>query len=50
MAGVAAGVKVFGLTAGGHWHKERSTKELSDAGAHIVVNSYESLLEEIVNL
>ena len=50
VAGVAAGVKVFGLTAGGHWHKERSTKELSDAGAHTVVNSYESLLEEIVNL
>ena len=32
-AGVAAGVKVIGLTAGGHWYTDRSTKELLDAGA-----------------
>ena len=49
-AGAAAGVKVVGLTAGGHWHSERPTKELLDAGAYIVVSSYESLLEEILNL
>ena len=49
-AGAAAGVKVVGLTAGGHWHAERPTKELLDAGAHIVVSSYISLLEEILNL
>ena len=49
-AGVAAGVKVIGLTAGGHWHAERPTKELLEAGAYIVVSSYESLLEEILNL
>ena len=29
-AGVAAGVKVIGLTAGGHWYADRSTKELLD--------------------
>lgn len=49
-AGVAAGVRVVGLTAGGHWHEERSTKELSDAGAYIIATSYKSLLEEISNL
>ena len=49
-AGAAAGVKVVGLTAGGHWHTERPTKELLDAGAYIVVSSYESLVEKILNL
>ena len=49
-AGVAAGVKVVGLTAGGHWHTDRPTKELLDAGAYIVVSSYEALLGEILDL
>ena len=43
-AGVAAGIKVIGLTAGGHWHKERSEQELYDSGASEVVNSYEDML------
>ena len=43
-AGVAAGVKVIGLTAGGHWFENRSEKELYDAGAYEVVNSYEDML------
>ena len=46
-AGVRAGVKVVGLTAGGHWHPERSTKELSDAGVSLLINNYKDLLEEI---
>ena len=49
-AGVAAGVKVIGLTAGGHWYAGRSTKELLDAGAVVLANSYESLLKEIKKL
>ena len=32
-AGVAAGVKVIGLIAGGHWHAHRSEEELIDSGA-----------------
>ena len=39
-AGVAAGIKVIGLTAGGHWYKNRSNQELYDAGAYKVVNNY----------
>ena len=50
LAGVAAGVKVIGLTAGGHWYKDRSTKELLDAGAFKLADSYESLLKEIKKL
>ena len=49
-AGVNAGVKVIGLTAGGHWYTGRSTKELLDAGAFVLANSYESLLKEIKKL
>jgi len=49
-AGVAAGVKVIGLTAGGHWYKDRSTKELLDAGANVLADSYETLLKEIKKL
>ncbi len=37
-AGVATGVKVIGLTAGKHWHKDRSDQELLDAGAYDVQN------------
>ena len=50
LAGVTAGVKVIGLTAGGHWYKDRSTKELLDAGAFKLADSYESLLKEIKKL
>jgi len=39
-AGVSAGVKVIGLTAGGHWHDNREEKELLDAGAFDVTNDY----------
>ena len=49
-AGVAAGVTVIGLTAGGHWYKDRSTKELLDAGAFKLADSYKTLLTEIKKL
>ena len=49
-AGVSAGIKVIGLTAGGHWFKDRPKKELYDAGAYNVLNSYEEVLELINNL
>ena len=47
MAGVAAGVKVIGLTAGGHWHEERDEKELLEAGAFAVTNDYKKITELI---
>ena len=43
-AGVAAGLKVVGLTAGGHWYEGRSDKELFDSGAYDVVKNYEDML------
>ncbi len=43
-AGVATEVKVIGLTAGKHWYKERSDKELFDAGAYEVVKNYKDML------
>ena len=43
-AGVAAGIKVIGLTAGGHWYEGRSNKDLFDAGAYDVVNNYQDML------
>ena len=43
-AGVAAGLKVVGLTAGGHWYEGRSDKELYDSGAYDVVKNYEDML------
>ena len=43
-AGVAAGIKVIGLTAGGHWYEDRSNKELFDAGAYDVVKNYQDML------
>ena len=50
-AGVSAGIKVIGLTAGGHWHEERNEKELFDAGAFTVTNDYNKIIEiiEIIN-
>ena len=46
-AGVRAGVKVVGLTAGGHWHEGRETSELKEAGAYVLINDYNLLLNEI---
>ena len=43
-AGAAADVKVIGLTAGKHWHKDRSDQELLDAGAYAVVKNYRDML------
>jgi beta-phosphoglucomutase-like phosphatase (HAD superfamily) len=43
-AGAATGVKVIGLTAGKHWHKDRSDQELFDAGAYAVVKNYKDML------
>ena len=43
-AGVATGVKVIGLTAGKHWHKDRSDQELLNAGAYVVVKNYKDML------
>ncbi len=48
-AGVAAGVRVIGLTAGGHWFNGRNTDELYEAGATKVINSYKELLKIIKN-
>ena len=42
-AGVAAGIKVIGLTAGGHWYKERSKMELFDVGATEVLSNFNEL-------
>ena len=49
-AGVRAGVKVVGLTAGGHWHPGRSPKELTEAGASLLINNYKDLLEKITKI
>ena len=49
-AGVASGVKVVGVTAGGHWYKNRSTQELLDAGAFVLIDNYKKLLLEINKL
>ena len=46
-AGVSAGVKVIGLTAGGHWHESRDEQELLDAGAFTVTNDYIKVQEII---
>ncbi len=42
-AGKAAGIKVIGLTAGGHWHAGRTEHELIQSGALKVINNYNSL-------
>ena len=42
-AGVKAGVKVIGFTAGGHWHENRDEKELLAAGAIFVTNDYNKI-------
>jgi len=42
-AGVAAGLKVIGLIAGGHWNEDRSEEELIDSGAFTVVKEFKYL-------
>ena len=49
MAGVSAGIKVIGLTAGGHWHENRDETELLDAGAFAVTSDYKKVIELIEN-
>lgn len=50
MSGVAAGIKVIGLTAGKHWHEGRSNQELIDSGALYVINSYGQLKDKLISL
>ena len=38
------------ITAGSHWYAERSRKELLEAGAFEVVNSFHEMLELIDKL
>ncbi len=46
-AGCSAGIKVIGLTAGGHWQEERSNEELYKSGAYEVIKDYK-LLDKIL--
>ena len=43
-AGVAAGIKVIGLTSASHWYEGRSAQELYDVGAYEVVKNYDDML------
>jgi len=49
-AGQDAKVKVIGLTAGGHWNKNRDEKELINAGAFVTANDYNKIQEIIESL
>jgi len=49
-AATSAGVRVFGLTAGKHWHSNRDKNELFDNGALNVFSNYESLGKAIGEL
>ncbi len=49
-AAVAAGVRVAVITAGSHWYEGRSKKELYEAGAFEVVNSFAEMLKLINKL
>ena len=49
-AGQNANVKVIGLTAGGHWNKNRDEKELINAGAFVTANDYNKIQEIIESL
>ncbi len=49
-AAASAGAKVFGLTAGKHWHTNRDKNELFDNGALNVFSDYESLGKAIEEL
>ncbi len=49
-AGSSAGIKVFGITAGKHWHSKRDKNELFDNGAINVFNDYNTLAMSIKEL
>ena len=49
-AATAAKIRVFGLTAGKHWHSNRKKNELFDNGALNVFSDYESLGKAIEEL
>ena len=49
-AGKNAKVKVIGLTAGGHWQKDRDEKELINAGAIATANNYNKIKQIIESL
>ena len=49
-AAFSAGVKVFGITAGKHWHSNLDKNELFDNGALNVFSDYESLGKAIEEL
>ena len=49
-AGKNAKIKVIGLTAGGHWNKNRDEKELINAGAIATANNYNKIQEIIESL
>ena len=49
-AATAAKIRVFGLTAGKHWHSNREKNELFDNGALNVFSDYESLGRAIEEL
>ena len=46
-AGQDANVKVIGLTAGGHWCRDRDEKELTNAGAIAIASNYNKIQEII---
>ena len=46
----ALGLRVFGLTAGKHWHSNRDKNELYDNGALEVFSNYEDLAGAIESL
>ena len=48
-AGVAANIKVIGITSGKHW-LGRSAQSLQDSGAYAVANSFEEVLKMIKEL
>ena len=49
-AGVAAGLMVIGITAGGHWYPDRDVNELYTAGASKVISNYSELNQTIESL
>ena len=49
-AATSAGARVFGLTAGKHWHLNRDKNELFDNGAMNVFSDYKSLGKAIEDL
>ena len=49
-SGIAAGIKVIGLTAGEHWHQGRANKELINAKAFCIVDNYDDLNDRIDSL